>query len=94
MSIVYQLSNGKVVYLSVEDLLNMSKEDEQYLLSLNQGDAPNSPFHGSVITKPGRRTKPSNPYEKDGLDYEEDRDEIEPSKSIDLNNIPDESIID
>ncbi len=94
MSILYQLATGKIVTLSVDDLLNMTDEDEQYLISLNAGEAPGNPFYGSSITSPRRNFIPSNPYERDGLDYEEDPDEVEGTEKFDINNIPDDSITD
>lgn len=90
MSILYQLANGKLITISVDDLLHMSDEDEQYLVGLNRGGSPSSPFFGSSISKGSGKTHHSNPYEKDGLDIEEDSDEVMGDEKFDINNIPDE----
>jgi hypothetical protein len=34
----YQLPNGKVVHISVEEYLNLKDRDVQYLLSINAGE--------------------------------------------------------
>lgn len=47
----YQLPNGKVVYLSIEEYLNLTDQDVQLLMSLNYGDYIHNPFQGSVINK-------------------------------------------
>ena len=45
----YQLPNGKVIQISIEDYLDMTDQDIQMLMSVNAGDHIYSPFHGSVI---------------------------------------------
>lgn len=47
---LYQLRNGKVVELSVEQYLELSDEDMQYLMCLNAGDVVEDPFFGSAIS--------------------------------------------
>lgn len=42
--IVYQLPNGKVVYLSLEQLLSLSDDDVSYLTEQNYGRSCSSPF--------------------------------------------------
>lgn len=49
----YQLPNGKVVQMSVDEYLSLSDKDIQYLLSINAGDYISNPWTGSVITKKG-----------------------------------------
>lgn len=46
----YQLPNGKVVQMSVDEYLSLSKKDIQYLLSINAGDYISNPWSGSVIS--------------------------------------------
>ena len=48
----YQLPNGKTVYLTVEEYLDLSDADVQYLMSLDYGEAILNPFRGSSIEKP------------------------------------------
>lgn len=46
---LYQLKNGKVIELSVEQYLELSDEDIQYLMCLNAGDVVEDPFFGASI---------------------------------------------
>ena len=64
---IYQLPNGKIIHLSVEEYLDLTDQDIQYLMSVNAGDHPTSPWYGSAIKK--GRQKPS----------EEDEEDIDPS---------------
>lgn len=45
----YQLPNGKVIFLTIEQYLELTDEDEQYLLSLNAGEYATNPFADSAI---------------------------------------------
>lgn len=45
----YQLPNGKVVYLSIDEFLAMTDEDIQYLISIDYGDVITNPFSGSAV---------------------------------------------
>ena len=47
----YQLPNGKTVYLTVEEYLDLTDQDIQYLMSLDYGDAILNPFQGSAVEK-------------------------------------------
>ena len=47
----YQLPNGKVVQMSIEEYLNLKEKDIQYLLSINAGEYMSNPWSGSVISK-------------------------------------------
>lgn len=46
---LYQLRNGKVIELSVEQYLDCTDEDLQYLMCLNAGDIVEDPFFGASI---------------------------------------------
>ena len=46
---LYQLPNGKVVHLSVEEYLNLTDDDVQYLLSIDFGEYIQNPFTGSAV---------------------------------------------
>lgn len=48
----YQLPNGKTVYLTIEEYLDLTDADVQYLMSLDYGEAILNPFKGSIIEKP------------------------------------------
>lgn len=48
---LYQLPNGKTIYLTIEEYLGLTDADVQYLISLNCGDALLDPFYGSAVEK-------------------------------------------
>jgi hypothetical protein len=48
---LYQLPNGKVIYLSVEQYLDLTDLDVQYLMSIDYGDHIVNPFTDSAISK-------------------------------------------
>jgi hypothetical protein len=73
---LYQLPNGRTVYLSIEEFLNLTDADIQYLVACNYGDTIVNPFAGSAIK--------SNSKEKvyDFSDYQNDD---EPEEDIKIN---------
>jgi hypothetical protein len=78
---LYQLPNGKVVHLSLEDYLNLTEKDIQYLLSINAGDYIASPWAESAIGR-NRRDPEEDEEEEDEDDgteyYEFDEDFFPP----------------
>jgi hypothetical protein len=48
---LYQLPNGKVIYLSIEQFLELTDLDVQYLMSLNAGEYAINPFTDSAIAE-------------------------------------------
>ena len=46
---LYQLPNGKVIYLTVEQYLELTDLDVQYLMSIDYGDHIVNPFTESAI---------------------------------------------
>jgi hypothetical protein len=48
---LYQLPNGKVIHLSIEEYLDLTDEDIQYMMSLDFGEHIYNPFTGSAIDK-------------------------------------------
>ena len=48
---LYQLSNGKVIYLTIEQYLELTDEDVQYLMSLNAGEYALNPFTDSAAVE-------------------------------------------
>jgi hypothetical protein len=71
----YNLPNGKTVYLTIEEYLDLTDLDIQYLISLDYGESILNPFKGSAVEKP----ESSKQYD---FQYLEQDDEI------DINNIP------
>ena len=83
---LYQLPNGKVLFLSVEEYLSMSDEELDQLASSGYGEyiSPNINFS----SKGGKaNNKESNVDPSIGLDYTPDNDETDTTGPIDLNNI-------
>lgn len=84
----YQLPNGKVVQMTVDQFLDLTDEDIQYLMSINFGEYINSPWVGSVLAK--RRPKKEESDIDPGIDYSpEDED-----KSHGDNPASDEILLD
>ena len=48
---LYQLPNGKVIYLTIDQFLELTDNDIQYMVALNFGDHVINPFTDSVIFK-------------------------------------------
>lgn len=46
---LYQLSNGKVIYLTIEQYLDLTDLDIQYLIAMDAGDFTPNPFHDSAL---------------------------------------------
>lgn len=66
---LYQLPNGKTIYITVEECLNMTKEEEQFLLMYGYGEAINNPFVQSAIHRKGNRD--SNDHEDEYYDEDD-----------------------
>lgn len=45
----YQLPNGKVIHLSIEEYLDLTDEDVQYFMSIDHGEYVRDPFSGSAV---------------------------------------------
>ena len=48
---LYQLPNGKVIYLTVEQYLDLTDLDIQYLMSIDYGDHIVNPFTDSAVVQ-------------------------------------------
>jgi hypothetical protein len=46
---LYQLPNGKVIYLTIDQFLDLTDDDIQYLMSLDAGDHALNPFTDSAV---------------------------------------------
>lgn len=71
---LYQLPNGRVIHISIEEYLNLSDQDIQDLSALNLGDYVASPWSDSAIKKE-HKNKDQRDINKD-IDYTEESDEI------------------
>lgn len=68
----YQLPNGKVIFLTIEQYLDLTDEDEQYLMSLDAGEYATNPFADSAVVQ---NTKEKY-YDFDYLPDDESSDDI------------------
>ena len=93
---LYQLPNGRTVYLSIEQYLDLTDEDIQALVATGSGEQPINPFFGSVLGSPPSSSKSDDDdfYNRDGLDYDPDDEETKTEGPIDLDSLPGESITD
>jgi hypothetical protein len=73
---IYQLPNGKVINISIDQFLDLTDQDIQYFMSINGGDYASNPFTDSACIE--------NAKEK-SYDFE-----FLPNDEID--DIPDDSI--
>jgi hypothetical protein len=62
----YQLPNGKVIYISIEEYLSMTDEDIQYFIASDFGETVINPFSGSAVDT---KKKPSAEPEEDLRDF-------------------------
>ena len=46
---IYQLPSGKTIELSLEQYLEMTDEDIEYIVAFDYGEEINNPFYGSTI---------------------------------------------
>ena len=99
---IYQLPNGKVIQITIDQYLDLTDEDIQYLMSINYGDYARSPWLDSAISRKNKRVSHDPDKHDESIDYLEDADEksnnnIEITSDIpldDLSEIPDDQIPD
>jgi len=72
---IYQLPNGKVINLTLEEYLDLSDHDIQFLISVDAGNYASSPWHGSHLKKQ-EKAKRKEEIEDKSLDYSIDDDEL------------------
>ena len=46
---LYQLPNGKVIHMSIDEYLSLTDDDVRFLVSVNAGETIINPFQGSVL---------------------------------------------
>ena len=68
---LYQLPNGKVIEISLNDFLDLTDEDIQYLISINYGEYIHSPWFRSSVKNNKNITK----KEDKSIDYSLDLEE-------------------
>jgi hypothetical protein len=75
---LYQLPNGKVIHLTIEEYLSLTEEDLQYLMSIDYGEHIRDPFTGSAVENNTREKS----IDTDFL----------PMEDYDLNDIPSDDL--
>ena len=66
---LYQLPNGKTIYLTIEEFLSLTDQDLQYLVSIDCGEAVLNPFKGSATVD---KCQPEKEYDFDYLINDEE----------------------
>lgn len=66
---LYQLPNGKTIYLTIEEFLSLTDQDIQYLVSVDCGEAILNPFRGSATVD---KSQPNKEYDFDYLVNDEE----------------------
>ena len=79
---LYQLPNGKVIYLTIEEYLDLTPEDIQYLVSTGLGEQPHNPFFGSSLNN--KTSERDNSFD---IDYTPDEDDTDTQGPININDI-------
>lgn len=87
---IYQLPDGRVINISVEEFLRMDDELEQAYIGSTHGYSVSNPFHQSAISKPTK----IEPKVDRSLDFVPDDDNLKSEEDIDLNKLPDEDGFD
>jgi hypothetical protein len=93
---LYQLPNGKVISITIEEYISLTDEDVQDLVALNLGKHPTSHWHGSAIKFPKTQVneedeeEPIKRYDVEFMSFEELEEQEGITGKIDVNNIPDE----
>ena len=75
----YQLPNGKVIYLSIDEYLNMTDADIQYFIASDFGETIINPFSGSAMNTKKKPLIEEDPrdftgFSDDGEDFPTDID--------------------
>jgi hypothetical protein len=69
---LYQLPNGKIIFLTIEQFLDLTDEDIQYMISVDFGEYAANPFTGSSF----QETTKEKYYDFDYLVDDESDDDI------------------
>ena len=88
---IYQLKDGRVINISIEEFLRMDDALEQSYIASNTGYSVRSPFHQSVI---GEIEEIEEDDDDSGIDFIPDTEDMISEQPFDINNIPDEEGID
>lgn len=84
---LYQLPNGKVINLTLDQYLNLTDEDIQYLVGLDYGSVIHSPWTESAVINNKKQVE----EEDKSIDFEFESDEL---SKADEQPMSDQEIID
>lgn len=56
LKLIYQLPNGKVIKITVEEFLDLTDEEIIYIVSLDLGESANTPWLGSSLPSNKKNT--------------------------------------
>ena len=84
---LYQLPNGKVVHLTLDQYLNVTDEDIQYLVSLDYGSVIHSPWTESAVIDNSKHID----EEDKSIDFQIESDELSKAEEQPMS---DQEIID
>lgn len=76
---IYQLPNGRIIYITVDQFLGLSDDELDALSSQNIGEYARSPWVGSAIRKPQKREKEKEEDHEEhdsSIDYIAESDEL------------------
>ena len=77
---IYQLPNGKVLYISLEEYLSLTDDELKEVTQVYIGDEPSN--------KSFNKTTERESINRD-IDYSQEDDESDTTGPLDLNNLPD-----
>jgi hypothetical protein len=83
---LYQLPNGRVINITIEQYLSMSDNDIQYMLCTNAGDTIHNPFASSALDEN------STEKQQKTYDFSYHVDDEEEIKTISLEDLSQEDI--
>ena len=79
----YQLPNGKVIYISIDEYLSMTDEDIQYFIASDYGDTVINPFSGSAVdTKKKASAEPEEENLRDFTGFDDDEEQFPTDQDI------------
>lgn len=87
---LYQLPTGKVISLTIDEYLNLTDQDIQFLVSVNAGEYANSPWVGSSI----KHNSSNKDYITSDIDYTDPDEDKSHGDNPGSNDVPLDDIED
>lgn len=88
---IYQLPTGKIIYITVEQFLELSDEELDLLVKQNIGEYARSPWIDSIISNK-KKSKEDQEEIDCSIDYTEESEEIEAEKPVLNEEGPEQSL--